>query len=359
MRKLASVVTIATSEHIPDADSLDVVTMTGKGWRVVTSRGEFAPGDLAVYFEIDSALPPDDERYGFLHERCLKSWRNKHGKVMRQAVRIRTVRLRGVISQGLVMPLAKFPELAGAAVGDDVTEALRVGHYDELAEEMAAALDTRMRPGSGRRSGNFPFYVPKTDEERIQNLADWPDTLKGVLWEVTEKADGSSATYVWSPSNSPEEPFLVCSRNFRLKRDEGSAWWAMADKYGIEERLRELGRELAIQGELVGPGVNGNRDLRTEYDLLVFRVWDITNQRYLPTDERFELCGRLGLRHVKVISPAMDVFTELPTVDDVLRFAEGVTDRGNEREGLVFKEVGTPYPRSFKAVSNRYLLKIK
>lgn len=359
MRKLASVVAIATAEPIPDTDGLDVVTMEGKGWRVVTSRGEFSPGDRAVYFEIDSALPADDDRYAFLHARCLKAWRDKHGKVLAQAVRIRTIRLRGVISQGLVMPIDRFPELSGASLGDDVTETLRVGHYDELSEQMAAILDTRMRPGTGRRQGAFPSCVPKTDEERIQNLADWPDTLKGVLWEVTEKADGSSATYVWSPSNYPETPFMVCSRNFRLSRDEGSAWWAMADRYGIEDKMRALGRELAIQGELVGPGVNGNRDLRSEYDLLVFRIWDIDGQCYLPTDERVRLCEELGLKHVKVISPAMDVFTELPTVDDVLRFAEGVTDRGNEREGLVFKEVGTTHPRSFKAVSNRYLLKIR
>ena len=94
MRKLASVVAIATAEPIPDTDGLDVVTMEGKGWRVVTSRGEFSPGDRAVYFEIDSALPADDDRYAFLHARCLKAWRDKHGKVLAQAVRIRTIRLR-------------------------------------------------------------------------------------------------------------------------------------------------------------------------------------------------------------------------------------------------------------------------
>ena len=159
MRKLASVVAIATAEPIPDTDGLDVVTMEGKGWRVVTSRGEFSPGDRAVYCEIDSALPADDDRYAFLHARCLKAWRDKHGKVLAQAVRIRTIRLRGVISQGLVMPIDRFPELSGASLGDDVTETLRVGHYDELSEQMAAILDTRMRPGTGRRQGAFPSCV--------------------------------------------------------------------------------------------------------------------------------------------------------------------------------------------------------
>ena len=181
MRKLASIATIATAEPIPEADRLDVVTLEGKAWRIVTARNEFRPGDRAVYFEIDSALPADDERYAFLRERCLRTWSDKHGNALKQAVRIRTVRLNGVISQGLVMPLSTFPELADKAVGDDVTSDLRVEHFDEISEQMRAALDTRCPQGFGRREGNFPAWIPKTDEERIQNLADWPERLKGIL----------------------------------------------------------------------------------------------------------------------------------------------------------------------------------
>ena len=359
MRKLASIAAIAATEPIPDSDRLDVVTLEGKAWRIVTARKEFRPGDRAVYFEIDSALPADDERYAFLRERCLRTWSDKHGNPLKQAIRIRTVKLRGVISQGLVMPASAFPELEGKDVGDDVTSDLRVEHFDEISEQMRAALDTRSPQGFGRREGNFPAWIPKTDEERIQNLADWPDTLKGVLWEVTEKADGSSMTVFWAPSMRPDRPFGVCSRNFELERDETNAWWEAAVKYGIEGKLAALGREIAVQGELVGPGMNGNRDLLPEREFRVFRIWDIASGRYLGSTERRELCDRLGLPHVKVVAEAMDVFSELPTVDAVLKFAEGVTDRGHEREGLVFKEADCPYPRSFKAVSNRYLLKLK
>ena len=359
MRKLASIVTIATAEPIPGSDRLDVVTMKGKGWRVVTGRGEFKPGDTAVYFEIDSALPADDERYAFLRDRCLRSWTDKHGKVLRQAIRIRTVKLRGVISQGLVMPVALFPELAAIMNGYDEDEILKVEHFDDIDAEMKAALDASRPQGFRRREGNFPSWIPKTDEERIQNLADWPDTLKGVLWEVTEKADGSSMTVFHAPSMRPEKPFGVCSRNFELERDETNAWWAAAVKYGIEGKLAALGREIAVQGELVGPGMNGNRDLLPEREFRVFRIWDVANGRYLGSTERRELCDRLGLPHVRVVAPAMDVFAELPSVDAVLKFAEGTTDRGHEREGLVFKEADCEYPRSFKAVSNRYLLKLK
>ena len=240
-----------------------------------------------------------------------------------------------------------------------MTSELRVEHFDEISEQMRAALDTRRPQCFGRREGNFPPWIPKTDEERIQNLADWPEKLKGVLWEVTEKKDGSSMTVFHAPSQRPDNPFGVCSRNFELKRDEANAWWEAAVKYGLEEKLRGLGREIALQGELVGPGMNGNRDLLTERAFRVFRIWDITEQRYVPSGERVALCERLDIPHVPVIDPAMDVFSELPTVDAVLKFAEGVTENGHEREGLVFKEANTSYPRSFKAVSNRYLLKLK
>ena len=105
--------------------------------------------------------------------------------------------------------------------------------------------------------------------------------------------------------------------------------------------------------------MNGNRDLLPERSFRVFRVWDIENQCYVPSSERVALCEKLGIPHVPVIAAAMDVFSELPDVDAVLRYTEGVTENGHEREGLVFKEVNTSYPRSFKAVSNRYLLKLK
>ena len=72
MRKLATIATIATAGPIPEADRLDVVTLEGKAWGVVTGRNEFKPGDRAVYFEIDSVLPADDERFVFLHDRCLR-----------------------------------------------------------------------------------------------------------------------------------------------------------------------------------------------------------------------------------------------------------------------------------------------
>jgi RNA ligase (TIGR02306 family) len=109
MRKLASIVEIATCDPIPDTDRLSVATMKGKGWQVVVGRNEFKPGDLCVYFEIDSFLDPNDERYVFLRDRCLRKFVSKSGNVLREGLKIKTIKLRGVLSQGLLMPLDKFP----------------------------------------------------------------------------------------------------------------------------------------------------------------------------------------------------------------------------------------------------------
>ena len=165
MRKLASIVEIATCDPIPDTERLSVATMVGKGGRVGTGRDEFKPGDLAVYFEIDSYRPPDDERYAFLHERCLKRIVSKGGGVLREGVRIKTAKLRGVISQGLLMPLAKFPEAVGLEVGADVSPLLKVEHYDEVKEMLQPAMGN---PLNSDVMGDFPGLIPKSDEERLQ-----------------------------------------------------------------------------------------------------------------------------------------------------------------------------------------------
>ena len=365
-RKLASIVRIATVSPIPDADRLEVVGMEGKGWRVVTAKGEFYPGDLAVYFEIDSFLPPDDARYAFLRERCLRKFCSKGGSVLREGLRIKTARLRGVVSQGLVMPVAKFPELAGSGgatpeVGADVTEALRVEHFDEVAEAMRPALGGI---GADDVLGPFPGFIPKTDEERIQNLSEYFTTMRGRLFEVTEKNDGTSVTMFYAPSMDPGRPFGVCTRNQRIKPPEDGVEptlpWRMAAKYGAEAAIRGAceasGSELAFQGELVGPGVNANRDFYRDWEWHVFRIWDIAAGAFLPPAEARAVCARAGLPYVPVVEESLDVFGRFADTDALLAYAEGKTARGNEREGLVFKSVDAPYV-SFKAVSNRYLLK--
>lgn len=362
MRKLASLVEIASCDPIPDTERLSVATMKGKGWRVVTGRDEFAPGDTAVYFEIDSYLPPDDERYAFLRERCLRKFVSKSGGVLREGFRIKTAKLRGVVSQGLLMPIAAFPEASGMEVGTDLTTLLKVDHYDEVKEQLQPAMGN---PLNADAMGAFPSYIPKSDEERLQGLTEFFTSMKGRRFEITAKDDGSSATMFFSPTIDAEDPFGVCSRNLRLKRPvEGgtvSAFWQVAVKYDIEAKLKrhyeESHLEIALQGELVGPGINADRDRYSEYEFHVFRIWDVSAQRFMGPRERIAFCAKWAIPHVQVLHEDFPFFDEVTTMDEALKFAEGKTLRGNEREGIVLKASDGIDDTHFKVVSNRYLLK--
>ena len=362
MRKLATLVTIEKVEPIENADRLEVAMMEGKSWRVVTGKGDFAPGDTAVYFEIDSYLP-NEERYSFLRERCLRKFVSKSGAVLAEGLRIKTVKLRGVVSQGLLMPATKFPELGdySLAMGCDLTEILNVKHYDEIEDALRPQTGSTI---SFDAYSPFPSAIPKTDEERIQNLAEYFKTMEGRRFQVTEKADGMSVTMFYAPSIDPENPFGVCSRNYRLKPETADGKiplpWQMAKKYEVgpkmESYFKETGCEYAIQGELVGPGVNGNRDMRTEHEWLVFRIYNITKGKFERPSVTTGIAYCLCLPHVKVLREFMDIFNECPTFDKLMEFTQGKTDRGNEREGIVCKTFDSPYV-SFKVVSNKYLLK--
>ena len=407
MRKLASVVKISKVSPIEGADRLEVAEMDGKGWRVVTAKGEFKAGDPAVYFEIDSALPFDDERYAFLRERCARKFVTKSGELLHTAIRIKTMKLRGVVSQGLLIPLSQFPEIAPSEVegrlmfhnlrrsdsgtetdkiayenvleplfGADVSALLKVEHIDDVAARYAPVQGGS--PTKFDAYGPFPSsFIPKTDEERVQNLADWFDRYRDMEFEVTAKDDGSSVTMFYSPTVDEENPFGVCSRNMRLKEvmSDGTTplAWEVAKKYDVQSKLKALfektGMELAFQGELLGPGVNRNRDLYQEHEWHVFKIWDVKKQEFLLPQARRDLCKEVGLEHVALLAERVRVFGDCrvevdgefaaaKSIDAVLKMAEGKTRRGNEREGIVFKSVEDPSV-SFKAVSNRYLLKQK
>lgn len=355
MRKLVSIRKIDSISPIEGADKIELAH-TG-GWQCVVRKGDFSPDSLAVFFEIDSALPVEDERFSFLKERCLRKWMN-HGKLVCEVIRIKTCKFCGQISQGLFMPLSAFPELKESKllVGTDLTELLKVKHYDELAEEMGRITGKARLAGNAK--GIFPSFIPKTDEERLQNLSEYFEKMKDVEFECTEKFDGSSMTVYFSIENRGENPFGVCSRNLDLKLDnEDNSFVEMARKLGLQQKLQELEMEIAIQGELVGPGINGNRDFYEFPEFRVFRIFDIASRNWLTPEERYQLCEELNLSHVKVVRRNWKVFNELTTMNDFLEFVKGKTDRGHEREGMVWKSMDGTI--SFKVINNEYLLKQK
>ena len=178
-RKLVSIQRIHRIDPIAKADAIECVTI--HGWELVAKKGEFAVGDLCVYFEIDSFLP-EDPRYEFL-----KDLKNHQG---RKGYRLKTIRLRGQVSQGLALPLCMFPEITNPIELDEVTDLLNVIKYDN------SIAQSGNKPGlkAGSTAGKFPHFIPKTDQERIQNLSDWFTRYSDVEWEETLKLDGSSCT---------------------------------------------------------------------------------------------------------------------------------------------------------------------
>ena len=249
VRRLATVEAITNIAPIPDADA--IVQAHVRGWTVVVTKGEFREGQLVVYFEVDTALPLTDPRFEFLGARASKTVDDVAYHVLR------TAKLRGVYSQGLVMPLADFPELdQGLAVGADVTASLGLGKWE-------APIPT----GNGQQVGPFlSQYASKTDSERVQNLLDVWETIRAHEWYATEKVDGSSATYV----RDADGRVRVMGRNWEIAEGDNTYWNVLARYTELVASLRPGD---AVQCELVGPGIQANPLGLFDVRPVVFDVW--------------------------------------------------------------------------------------
>lgn len=336
MRKMATIRRINAIDPIPNADAIEVATVDG--WKVVIKKGEFKVGDRAVYCEIDCWIPTKLAPF-------LSKGKEPREYMGVKGERLRTVKLRGQLSQGLLLNLDDaLPFTNSFQDGDDVSEVLNIGKWEMQVPAQLA----------GQVKGNFPTVIPKTDQERVQNLIEHINIAVqlGFQFEVTEKLEGSSMTVYLRDSE-----FGVCSRNLDLKETEGNTLWATARKNRIEEKLRANGLDnIAIQGELVGPGIQGNI-YKLNYPLfMVFDVYDIKNGCYLNPDARRKLIADLDLLHVPVLLVDKDL--GVGSVDEILQWADGLSVMGDingpQREGLVFKQ--TNGGMTFKAVSNKYLL---
>lgn len=328
-RKMASIRRIDDIQPIAGADAIEVATVGG--WRVVIKKGEFAVGDLAVYCEIDSWIP--HELAPFLSK---GSEPREYNGV--QGERLRTIKLRGQVSQGLLLSRYVVLDRVGEIYeGQDVTELLRIQKW-EAPVPASLAGDVR---------GAFPSFIPKTDQERIQNLTQEFNTWADLTWEVTEKLDGSSMTVYYKDGD-----FGVCSRNWNLADSEGNSMWQQARKYNLEQVLAQEGN-YAVQGEIIGEGIQGNPYRIRGQDFFVYDVFDINEQRYLTPVERRNFVERNKLRHVPIL---LDNLATPTSVESILLSAEGKShlNKDTEREGLVFKSGGVV---SFKAISNKFLLK--
>ena len=382
-RALAYIVTVDEIRPIPNYDRVEHARTNG--WWCVTRLNELKVGDKAVYFEVDSKVPSDDERFAFLEP--------KHYK-------IKTQKMCKVFSQGLLMPISLFPELKDKEVGTDVTDILRVKYsvvedntrkskngdpnakYKSMAQrhpkifkkpiirklmkhkiwrKILFAIFGKKKDKPLKFPTHFPF-VHKTDEERCENLP-WVLGYERPL-TVTEKLDGTSSTYILERKGKKKFEFYVLSRNVRQKTIDQKCWhdkniyWEMALKYNIEQHLKdylianpEL-KYVCVQGESVG-SVQGNPLKLKEDDLYIFNFIRSDVGR-LSSIEGKEIIESWGMKFVPILDTDyfvpedMEMFEEYAT-------AKSVVNPDVLREGVVLRDPTNDF--SFKNVSREYLLK--
>jgi len=327
-RKLATIRKISEVKAIPEADKICAYGVDG--WFVVDSIGKYSVGDLVVFLEVDSFVPT--ELAPFLSK----------GKEPREfegikGERLRTVKLKKQISQGLLLPVNQkwWNE------GDDVTEYFGIIKWER---PMNAQL-------AGMARGNFPALVPKTDQPRIQNLTREFAEYQQDTWSITEKLDGSSCTFYLDD----EGVFHVCSRNLDLKEDEANSFWKVARKFDIEGIMRRnfmLG--MAIQGEMIGEGIQGNQ-YKVQLDFYVYDMYNVHTGQYLLPVQLKAACEKIGLKHVPILDENASIKDH--TIQSLLQYAEGKSLlNGSNREGVVFRS-NTQHDLSWKVISNSWLIK--
>ncbi len=331
MRKLASIQRIKSLESIPEADAIEKATVLG--WELVVKKGEFKPGDLCVYCEIDSLFPEKPE-FEFLKPR---------------GMRIRTIRLRGQISQGICLPLSILPVGTESTEGSDVTEILGITKYEAPVFEKGAKL-------AGEFKGFFPNFIPKTDETRVQVLQELLDKYKNTTCFVTEKLDGTSATFYVKNGE-----FGVCSRNYELIENEENAFWQFAREVNLKEKLNHISKNFALQGELIGEGIQQNRYKIQGRDVRFFNAFDIDRFSFLAFREFMELMEQLNLKTVPVLETDFKLSNDIPFLVEKAR-AKSVLNSEVWREGIVIRPIEEKYEYnygrvSFKSINPEFLLK--
>lgn len=368
-RKLASIQKVLKVEPIEGADL--IVKTTVLGWELVCRKDEVKEGDIGVYIEIDSVVPKTD-MFEFLEKRNY---------------RIKTIKLKGQVSQGLFLPLSILPYGVEYKEGDDVTEILGITKFLSVSERLEDEQDVEIekdKPNSidkylrnfkfyrkitapfrrKKVSGNFPSFIKKTDEPRIQWFPNFCENYKGVKFTKTEKLDGQSFTaFVKNYDSNPlkfwkKHDFGVCSRNKRLVHKNNSSWWNVADKYCIEDILTDLCEQyntsgMFIQGEIIGPRIQGNKYKVSEYYLYIFNIGIVDTKERFDQETINEICEEYDLTPVPTLS--YDYYLK-DTIPMCVEEAKGFSVVNNKtiREGFVIRNYEKGI--SFKIINPDFLL---
>lgn len=355
-RKLASIKIVNDMIPIEGRDRIALAMVDG--WQVIVNKEQIKVGDKVVYCEIDSVMP-ETEQFEFLRSKKF---------------RIKTMKMAGVISQGICFPLSILPK-GEYEVDQDVTDILGIKQYEEtmdIERGTQSEISTKKKYPRflmrfswfrnlvlpKKQTKGFPSFISKTDETRIQNA---PFYLKNKdEWVVTEKIDGQSGTFFLKKEDRKGlfkktiYDFGVCSRNLRLWNEDNSSYWSVAKKYNIKEVLESnIGDNcfIAIQGECVASNVQGNKYHVTEPDLYVFNV--ITPNGRMGSIEAKEWAEKNGMKFVPILD---DCYVLPDSMKEVVEYAHGTSKLYNTlREGIVFRSKDGK--KSFKAVDPLFLLK--
>lgn len=323
---IASIQKVMKVEPIKDADKIEKLNILG--WEVVSGKGEFKEGNLCIYIEIDSIVP-DKPEFEFLKK---------------VNFRIKTIRLRGQISQGIALPMKFLPD-GMYKIGDDVSDIIGVKHYEK-------PIPLSM---SGITRGHMPFGIPISDETRVQSIPDIINEITGQKVYITTKYDGTSGTFAMKDMD-----YHVCSRHNSFFKNDSNVYWIVSEKNQIGQKLKQLNLNIAIRGEVCGPGIQKNKVGLKELDLFVYDIFDIDKYRYYNFKELIDMCETLKLKTVP-LEYRVD-FTH--SLNGLLLLAQGnYQGTNNRKEGIVIRpevemrSVANNGRMSFKVINNEYLLK--
>lgn len=366
MRKLASIQKIESIHPIAGCDQIGLAQVLG--WNVIVRYDQFKAGDLCVYFEIDSLLP-ETETFAFMRSKSF---------------RVRTMKMKGVVSQGLCMPLWILPE-KDYTTGDDVTDLLGVKKYDPEAAEAANASSSdkqskytpfqrfllrhkltaplgRKLCGQANTKRPFPSFVSKTDETRAETIP-WVLERKDITFEAHEKIDGQSGTFFYRRDKKcfgffHKDTFGVCSRNYWLVKKDHSSYWSVADRYTLDaalplmlDKINDGSSWICLQGECIAPGVQQNKYQVKEPDLYCFNLITEKGGR-MDSLKAAELVKPFGLKWVPLVDGA---YTMPDTIEALQAFAHGQSQLAPIlREGIVFRNYAEHL--SLKCVDPQFLL---
>jgi RNA ligase (TIGR02306 family) len=346
MRKLVTVRKIDNILPIKEADAIEQLVIGG--WNVVAQKGIHSVDNLVVYFEIDSFLPESDNRFESFMKFGINTFEGKQGH------RVKTKRLRGVYSQGVVIPLKEFPEIVDVDFEADYAEQVGVVKYEK--QEVTGY--------SGDAKGSFPWFLKKSDQDRIQNVYNRLTNSDVVDQEFigTLKMDGSSITVFSVDEYKYGERSGYCSRNQQLKfpdetidlKDTGKFFQGATNSDLFDKALAiraDMGMSVALQGELVGAGIQGNFEKFDKYQVFVYNIFNVDTGEFLPYKEFKELAERYDIQIVPEVYPAQRILEK--NVGEIVVMADGKGLLANYREGVVWKQLNGNC--QFKAISNKYL----